>query len=376
MILFMKKVFALVKARRKVLYFILLKLLILCLLVPVSCSKNKENAGGGGGNFDIKAASNVAEAYMKSVEKGNMENAKKYYSKKLQEGSEDKENKDFIITGFNITEATKVGDSGMFKIRVARSSTKESYAALDEYIVKVIKEGFDYKIDDTKNNPLKEAFLVYGKIRLKSKNNVDTSLLFDLDSVPNFAFSKDDKTNTDKLPVPKSKFDMMAFSYDGNKIILTTSDTGFFVGYVKIDESKEVQGSDDSSGKKSNGDSSGQGTTAKEKPVGKELMVLDVIKDSKIDFITFSQDEKYIAMEYNKASTGKILRIYKSNNGDLIKYDFEKNFPAAKVNIDYSYFDKDTLYFEVSPKTQGDNSLKDYVGKWELDLKELKAKKV
>lgn len=373
----MKKVFALVKCRRKVIYFILLKLLILCLLVPVSCSKNKEKTEGGGGNFDIKAASNVAETYMKAVEKGNMENAKKYYSKQLQESSEDKDNKDFRITGFNITEATKVGDSGMFKIRVARSSTKESYAALDEYIVKVVKEGFDYKIDDTKDNPLKEAFLVNGKIRLKSKNNVDTSLLFDLNSVPNFVFSKDDKTNTDKLPVPKGKFDMLAFSYDGNKIILTTSDTGFFAGYVKIDESKEVQGSDDSSGKKSNGDSGGaQGSSAKEKPIGKELVVIDVIKDSKIAFITFSQDEKYIAMEYNKASTGKILRIYKSNNGDLIKYDFEKNFPVAKVNIDYSYFDKDTLHFEVSPKTQGDTSLKDYVGKWELDLKELKAKKI
>lgn len=362
-------------SKRKVVYFIII-IMILSIIFPVSCSKTEQKQENNQEKFDIKAASNVAESYMKAVEKGNMEGIKKLYSKNLLAKTVDEENKEFKITGFNITETSKIGETGLFKVRVARSGTKESFAALDEYIIKVVKEGFDYKIDDTKSNPLKEAFPIEGKVRLKSKNNVDTNLLFDINSIPNFAFSKDDKSNMDKLPVPKSKFGIMAFSYDGNKLALTTTDTGFFAGYIKIDETLEVQGGDDQGEKKGTNGGKSQGSSAKEKPVGKELVVLDVVKDSKINNITFSQDEKYIVVEYNKGNAGKTLRVFKTNNGDLLDFRFEKSFPINLVDVNYSFLDKDTLYFEITSRKSDDKDAKPYVGKWQLDLKELKAKKV
>ncbi len=359
----------------------MLLLLCICIIVPVSCSKNQETSESGKGAFDIKAASNVVEAYMKAVEEGNMEGVKKFYSKNLLKNFVDKENPEFKIMGYNILETSKVGDTGLFKIRVSRSSTATSRAALDEYVVKVIKEGFEYKVDDTKSNPIKEAFPINSQIRLKSKNNVNTSLVFDVNSIPSYTFAKEDKAHMDKLPVPKYNFGSMTFSYDGNKLAISTiaADTGFFAGFVKIDESIEVQGSDDTSEKKGgngNGGMGGQNGNVKEKPVGKELIVLDVIKEGKPEMMIFSQDEKYIALQYGKTAADKLLRVYKVNNGDLLDYNFEKNFPVDKVNISYSFFDKDNLYFIVAPKNSSGQDLKDYIGKWQLDLKELKAKKV
>jgi len=343
-----------------------------------SCKKNEETSKKQEATFDIKAASNLVEAYMNAVENGNMENIKKFYSAKLLKNVVASENKEFKVVGFNILETSKVGESGLFKIRVARSSTVKPLASLDEYVIKVIKEGFDYKIDDTNNIGIKEAFPEYSEIRLKSKNNVNTNLLFDMDTIPNYAFSKDDKANMLKLPVPKSNFGIMAFSYNGDMLALTTFDSDSFIGYVKINEAMEVQNAGKEEGAGGGGKSTDktQSGNAREKPVGKELIILDLIKGSKIEFITFSQDEKYIGLEYNKASFVRCIRVYKTDNGDMIDYKFEEKFPINLVDVNFSSFDKEVINFDVVAKNPSDKSLNDYIGKWQLNIKELKSKKI
>ena len=348
-----------------------------CLYTLTSCNKgNEQESNKEQVSFDIREASNFVEAYMNSIDKGNIENIKKFYSKKLVKDAF-MENKEFKVVGYNIIETSKVGDTGLFRIRIARTSTTKPIASLDEYTVKVAKEGADYKIQDTKNSEIKEAFQEVNQIRIKSKQNVNTNLLLDMDSIPNYSFCKDDKANMQKITVPKKGFGTMAFSYNGDMLIITTTDIDSFIAYAKIDETLEVQGGAEENGGGGGTKSSTKGqNNAREKPIGKELIALDLIKDSKINYLRFSKDEKYIAVEYNKTNLGKSIRVYKTEGGDIIDFKFEDKFPMDKLDLSFSSFDKENINFDVTARSSSDKSTNELIGKWQLNLKELKAKKI
>lgn len=324
--------------------------------------------------FDIKSATIIVDKYMSDLMRNDMENAKKTYSNKLLKKSVNNQNSNLVIKGYNVDEVSELGNEGIFKIKVTRSDLKKAYAVLDEYKITVIKEGIDYKIDQIESYPEKEALFEDGGIRLKSKTNVKSNLIIDDAGLPVYSFSKDDKTNVEKISVPRSNYGILAFSYIGDSIAISTFDKNSYAGIVKIDESLETQGSSDSSG--SNKASGGSNTPVKEAPIGKEIVSLDIIKDSNIEFMTFSPDEKFVTIQYNKTGIGKCLRIYKTNNGELISYKFEEKFPINYVEITFSSYNKDVINFAVSTKSNAPETAYEYVGKWQLSLKDFKAKKM
>lgn len=365
--------------------------LILIYAILVGCASNKkEESKDSGENFDMKAATNVTETYMKYLTKEDIENSKKFYSKDLLKNAAPEENKNLKIFGYSITDTSEVGKSGVFKMRVARADTTKPFASLDEYSVKITKEGSDYKISETSNTVQKEAFVEDNKIRLRNKNNVNTNLMVDIGSIPNYAFSKDDKTNVDKIQVPKTKFSMINFSYGGENLAIATQDKDSYIAIVKIDESLAVQsdkGDEDKGGKGGGGGAGGAGGAegggkaggggqGKEKPIGKEITSLDLLRDSKIEFMNFSPEEKNITVQYTKTGGGHCLRVYKMDGGDLIPFKFEEKYPLDKVDVLFSSYDKETLNFDVVPKKSGDKSVADITGKWQLSLKDFKEKKM
>jgi hypothetical protein len=361
------------------------KILIVIMLVAVSstltsCSKSKkEDKTDTASNFDIKAAGNVVDTYMKYLMKDDLENAKKLYSKELSKNLASQENKNLKILGYNISETNEVGKAGLFKIKVARSDLNNSFTSLDEYSMKIAKENNDYKIKETNNVVQKEAFTDGAQIRLKNKNNVNTNLVIDMDGIPTYTFPRDDKSNIDKIKVPKNKFGIINLAYSGESLAISSYDKDVFVGVVKIDETLAVQGEDkkDDQGKggdskaKESGDSKG-----KEKPIGKEVIALDILKDSKVQFSTFSPGEKFLTVQYIKPSSGKCIRVYKIDGGDMIPFKFEEKYPLDKVDVVFSSYDKENLNFDVIPKVEGDKSASAVIGKWQLSLKDFKAKKI
>ncbi|NMM62136.1 hypothetical protein HBE96_05425 [Clostridium sp. P21] len=363
------------------------KVLIVIMLVVISsssigCMKNKKTEKTeSNSNFDIKAAGNVTDTYMKYLIKDDLENSKKLYSKDLLKSSLPQENKNLKILGYNISEINEVGKSGLFKVRVSRSDLNNSFASLDEYSIKISKEDNDYKIKETNNTVQKEVFAEGGQIRSKNKNNVNTSLVVDMDGLPTYAFPRDDKSNTDKIKVPKSKFGMVNLGYSGESLAVSTYDKDVFIGLIKIDESLEVQGGENKDqGEKGDGagkTNEGGGTTkGREKPVGKEITSIDILKDCKVEVINFSPSEKFITVQYVKPSSGKCIRVYKVDGGDIIPFKFEEKYPLDKVNVIFSSYDKENLNFDVMPKTEGDKSASNVIGKWQLSLKDFKAKKM
>ena len=120
----------------------------------------------------------------------------------------------------------------------------------------------------------------------------------------------------------------------------------------------------------------GSDVMAKEKPIGKELIPIDLLLNCKVEFMTFSLDEKFLLVQYNKENTGKYIRVYKVDNGDMIPVDFEKDYPIDKVQIIFSSFGEDNMTYEVIPKSNGNSSETDIIGKWKLDLKRFYVNKL
>ncbi len=180
----------------------------------------------------------------------------------------------------------------------------------------------------------------------------------------------------------------MSLSYSENFIAISTYDKNSYIGIITIDESKAVQGGQDQGDQGGQGEQGGAGggetrqeatdimEEIGEKPIGKEISSLDLLKGSKIDFMVFSPDEKFIAVQYETSDKTKNTRIYQADSAEIIPFKMEDKFPLNKVNVTLSSFATDSIIFNVSSKEKNDKNLTEFIGKWQLDLKEFKVKKM
>jgi hypothetical protein len=368
--------------------------LIICLIFAFSGCKKKQETKEleKGEEFEIKVAQNVVDVYMKALMRDDIEGAKKFYSKELTEKTKEAPESELKVKGYSIDETSEIGRSGFFKIKVARMGLDKPVAVLDETSIKVKKEGNEYKINEVKTETQKEAFMekLLGLeiIRVRSKNNLKTNLLMAPESLPQYAFSKDDKGNLTKEIVPRDKISVMNFGYEGERIAISSYDKNSFVGIIKIDESMATQGGGGGGGgggDQGGGGGGGQGgkgggqqggSMLMEPPIGKEMTSLDLIRDAKIEFMTFSNGEKFIVVQYNKPDTGRCIRVYNTDSGEIIPMKFEDSYSLGKVEVVFSSFDKDVLNYEVIQKDINDKSAQDQVGKYQLSLKDFKAKRL
>ncbi|MEK6265719.1 MAG: hypothetical protein N2B06_13280 [Clostridium sp.] len=351
-----------------------MKKILSCLLILfyvlsfTACSEKEEEEKAKTNTFEIQTATNVVENYMKLIMKEDYENGKKLYTKELFSKESNMPISDMKIKGYSVTETNEVGRSGIFKVRVTRTSMISSLSCLDEYSIKIVKDGAEYKISEIISSPEKEAFLEGIGIRFRDKKNIKTNLIIDKSGLPKYAYSTDDVAHLYKTTVPM-KFSSINFSYEGEKLAVSTYNKNSFLGIINIDESLAVQGeaasnpSDDSQG------GGGSEVIAKEKPIGKELIPVDLLMDSKVEFMTFSLDEKFLLVQYIKENVGRNIRVYKVDNGDIIPVNFEKDYPVENIEIVFSSFGEDTMTYEVIPKSKLDNSEIEIIGKWKLDLK-------
>jgi hypothetical protein len=359
----------------------------------IACNRQKQKKEGEEATqkFDIKIATNILETYMGYITKENSEDAKKLYSKELLKKHKGSSKTDLKIFGYKLDETNEVGRSAVFKVRVAKSIQDKPAATLDIYNIKVEKEENDYKISEINSTTEKDAFFESYGIRVRDKNNVKTNLLIDPSGIPQYTYPKDDSAKVGKLEVPKSPFGIMSFAYSGERIALTTQSKDAYIAVVKIDETQSVQGGGAGGGQGGGGQggqggqggASGQGAAGgssnmniRETPVGKEINSIDLIKDAKIELVTFSLEEKFVLVQYNKSNKGKTIRVYDTDSGELIPVDFEEQYPLGKVDVIFSSFDKDALNFEVLEKSTTDKKQAQLIGKWQVDLKEYKVKKL
>ncbi|MBZ9689583.1 hypothetical protein G9F72_025235 [Clostridium estertheticum] len=350
-------------------------LIVFYVLSFTGCAKKEGEEKPKVNAFEIKTAGNVVDNYMKFIMKEDYENGKKLYTKELYKKASNMTISDMKIRGYKVIESNEVGRSGVFKVRVTRTSMVNAQSCLDEYSIKIVKDGAEYRISEVNSAPQKEAFVEGNGIRFRDKKNVKTNLIIDVAGFPKYVYSRDDGAQLYKVIVPLKEFSPINFSYEGDKLAVSTYDKNSFIGIVSIDESLAVQGD---AGKPGSQTSQGGGSDviAKEKPIGKELISLDLLLDCKVEFMTFSLDEKFLLVQYIKENMGKYIRVYKVDNGEVIPVNFEKDYPIEKVQIVFSSFGEDSLIYEVIPKSNVTSTETDIIGKWKLDLKDFTVDKL
>ncbi|WP_138203357.1 hypothetical protein [Haloimpatiens lingqiaonensis] len=353
---------------------------ILCFLcTAVAGCKSKElNTQEQKKKMDTNAASNLVDRYMRGLIMKDYDGVKKMYTEDMIKEQGNYKKSDIIVRGYRVEDVAEMEKNSVFKVKAVSTREKSAYTSLDEYRISVIKEKDGYKIAEVNITPQKEIFSDGYEVRIRDKSNVETNLVIDMENLPKSAFPKEDKLSMYKQEVPSKSFNDTSISFDGTKVLVSTKDKDAYAASILIDETLAVQGKNgDKEGEeaeKQAGDNKNKGI--KEKPIGKEIINLDIIKDAAVDYMVFSQDEKFITIQYSKSDGTKCIRIYESDSGKMIPVKFEDSFPIDKVSIEFSYFDKENAIFRILPKDNLEEKYKDLMGNWKLNLKDFKIHRI
>ncbi|MCY6485690.1 hypothetical protein OW763_15275 [Clostridium aestuarii] len=338
----------------------------------VGCSKKKEVEDvKKKDDFEIKMAINTIDKYMDSIEKEKYEELNKLLTEDVKSSEKDLKINELKIRGYKLDEITETDREGIFKINVIKSNINKPETLLIESIINVVKDGTDYKISKISNSMKKEVFYLYGELRIRNENKVDTNLVINMEGVPKYAYSKDDKAKMEMQLVPKKNFGAIDFSYEGDKLAFTTVDNDVFIAILTLDETMQTQG--ESQGKEAKDEK--EGKLIREKPIGKQIVACDFLRNCKIEGMFFSEDERYLIVQYKTTDNKMCIRIYNCDSGELVPIKFEEEYPLNKVGVKFLKLKKDKMIYQVNPVKQEykDN---EYIGMWELDFKEFKPKRI
>lgn len=356
---------------------------IICLCVIFNicgCKKSTVNENEVLKKFNIEKTTKVVEAYMKASMKNDTSKMDALYSKDFAKKVQDKKPNNVIITGYMLQEVSQSGDMGIIKVRVTKTSSETSYAQLETDTFKVIKEGENYKIKDLDNINEKEVFVTQNQIRIRLKDKAKTLLVTNFRGMPKYYYAREDTAKSNMLKVSLEEYGNMALTYEGTVQAIATKGKNPLIEVVHYEEAMMTQGG--TSGSQSSGDSgggkpSGEVELAPEKPLAKENVPIDIISDGVINNMVFSENERLLAVQYTKNNLGTSIKVYKVKNGELIPFKFDKNYPMDKLDVTIDSFQKEALVYNVVAKEQfkNDDSIRNMVGKWELDVKKFNIKR-
>ena len=106
--------------------------------------------------------------------------------------------------------------------------------------------------------------------------------------------------------------------------------------------------------------------------LGYKVVTVDLLKDGIVTKFIFSEKEDILQLSYNNKYNKERVKLYKSDDGSLIKTELDNMFPEDKCNISNGMFEKDVFKFKVTA-SQGQEDLNgDYI----LDLKNLEINKL
>lgn len=335
--------------------------------------------------FDIDIARNIVESYINKVSADKFDEANELLTEKVKTDVKDMKTTNLKVNGFRIEEMSEVGKGGDFEASVTKANMDKPESQIIKYKFRVIKEGVDYKIDEIKIVPFREAFQSFGEIRLRKEDEADTFLVVDMEGIPISAHPQDDSGKLGSKTIPKGKFGAMTLDYSGKSLaISTTGGKDTYICVLSIDDSTQTQGGgnnqEDGGGEEG---SSGAGDKQnlsqgkkmlREKSIANKLVSCDIMENTTLEKMVFSKDEDLLAVQFKKEGN-RLLRVYNTNSGELIKFKFEEEYPINKVNIAFAGFDEETMKYTVTAK-EGAKDVSQYVGNWALDLEEFKAAKL
>ncbi|WP_242845203.1 hypothetical protein [Clostridium novyi] len=347
-------------------------LIFLTIFMCVGCNKNQYENVKEKDVFNMKVATKIVEAYFNYTKSDKYEESAKLLDEKAKTDTKDLKPSKLRIRGYRISEVTESGGEGDFKVDVIKSSVDKPETQVIDYRIKVAKKGLDYKITEVSTSLFKEAFQKKNQIRFRKENNVETLLITDMDGIPKYGYAKSDSGKLQSELIPKNKFGICCLSYSGDMLGITTTGDGSFVGIIDLDDTIQTQTSNKDEGGDSSQNKEGS-NLVKEKPIGKNVLLCDLLKKAKIENMTFSQDDKLLLVQYSK-DKDTCIKVFNTESGEPIPTNFESEYPLSKVNVVFREFKKDKMIFSVINKDSKEKDNK-YIGEWELNLQSYKISK-
>jgi len=328
-------------------------LIIFCGFNLVSCAgmsvnEYKTSANIGAKEFDTEKAVDIATEYVKNLRDKKYGESEKLFSDKLKEMIRSKEHDENLeVSGYSVDKVEELTKSIKVTLKVTRTDKTKPFTSLEELSMTVINEDDNYSIDKIESKLKKEVFVVDDDVRIRNEDNIEDFLLIRRSAIPSFILDKENPLSMSKVKLENNKLARLNMDFSGEHMAITTEDINTMVASINIDETLMTAAKEKGDSK---GEEKGQEDgSKKEKPVGKEIKVLGLIKDGKVDFLTYSEDNLYLIVQYKK-ELSDMLKVYDIENAEELKFSFDKNFDRSKFNLIYKGSDKENMKFIVNKK--------------------------
>lgn len=345
---------------------------ILCFFIIIvtlfSCTNYKNNEYG----TEVKKflmneseATRIVENYITYLSLNDFENAKKLCSNKLVSNTTISTVPEMEISDFYISEVNQAGQSIVIKAIINRVKRETAKNDLDSYTFTIDKKENDkYEISKVEASTLAEAFEDNKVLKARGKEEAKSKTIIKLADIPKDMYIKDSSAQIVKKKIPMEDFGPISFSLSGEKIGITTKEGDrAFVAVLEIEEVVPTAG---------NGEGDKEDEKKEEesdkKPIAKKIKGLDVLTNSSIEVVRFSQDDGYLAVQYRLNSKALRAKVYNVSSGEVVQAELDKLFPSEKYEIIISKLTKKEMYFGVKGVDGVEGVRQDVIGQYKLDL--------
>ncbi len=339
-------------------------------VILIGCEKQKVEEVKLKDEFDVETATTIVEGYLNSISSEKFEESNEYLSEKIKNIKFNDNIGTMKLNGYRIEDINESDNKVYFTVKVTHSDKDNSVSMLLKYVILVIKDNMQYKIDNIDSSVSRETFVDKDSIRMRFDDAIETSLLLNMDGVGTYTYPKDNPGKIGMISIPKKQFSMISLDYEGDMVAFTTIDKDVYIGIAVVDETAKT--TSDGQEDKDSGEKSDSGP--KEKPIGKRVITCDLLIDSTVEDMCFSEDEKYLVVQYSTLDEKRCFRVYETEAGELIKQKLEDEFPLNNVDVVYNKFEKEFLLFSVSQKDESEDTMK-FKGNYSLNLNTFEIKK-
>lgn len=351
----------------------LISIFIICIIFVVGCGK-KDNGDYKGELFNVQTAKLTGLNYMQRLLENDIEGANALSAPEVAANNTTKKIVSDPIIAFSPGDITETGNSAYVNFNVVRINEKDKGTNLDKYILKIEKNGEDYKVSDIGSENLKQMYYRGDEIRSITKGAGDSELVLRMKDIPLELYPKEEKVPIQKTKVPKDKFGVMSVDFKGSEIALTTTNgKDTFIGTAMVEEAEQTIAQMYSDNRIAQDGQKGidENTLRKvlEKPIAQKIIGYDILKDCNVNKMMFTEEGSELIVQYTKGNNPNVgLKIYKNPDGEPLKIDFEKLFPMDKYEVKFKGGSQSKLIITVNTSSKYKDVYQDALGDYVIDL--------
>ncbi|WBW97907.1 hypothetical protein [Oceanirhabdus sp. W0125-5] len=313
-------------------------------------------------DFQLKIAENIVNNYFLFLLNENYDKVNELYTTDIKVDDIGKNDSDLKLRGYSIYEMNEVGKTAEFQVKVSYNDTSNSLAMANEFKIKVIKEEGLYRISEVNEIPHREIFLENNTIRLRDENSVKSYLVIDDSGIPKYISHDEKGKKYDKKENNIKNYKSLNINYNGDKICFSKEDENCYLAMLDINEVMLIEKEKEE-------------FSAKELPIGENIVTLDYTKDANVRFSVFSEDNRFIAVQFIDKGL-KRVKIFNSSNGEEIPVELEEKLNLKEVDISFKSFHKGMVNLEVLPADMKNLNKSNLFGLWKLELETSKFHKI